>query len=337
MSGQFHVVYSMLHLLLFSGKLADKNSQPLLMGGGEDDTSDGENPVFMEPSSDSAPQYSPSVSHDEKEEEEEQWAGLDAAEKEEGEELDSQTLPSKGVGRTSSQGSNIPISTSIHSNKINERGSETEGDSEDDWGAFNEGEGGESSLGPDAGGWGSAWTTESDFRTSSVASSQSQGDRQQDTPTTPTGSSKGKLKLSLKSKRTVPSSTDEHTSATATPLSTGGGKRETAINSTKNNLFSPKPSTSELGEKMKGRLKREDIKRLEQQALLAAAEPDFFADMAPTIGSGGSSSRESSSLSLLTSPKTEGKKAGPVVTASTGGGTSLQYQPTPADQVKYIF
>ena len=72
-------------LLLFSGKLADKSSQPLLMGGGgEDDTSDGENPVFMEPSSDSAPQYSPSVSHDEKEEEEEQWAGLDAAEKRKG-------------------------------------------------------------------------------------------------------------------------------------------------------------------------------------------------------------------------------------------------------------
>ena len=117
MSGQFHVVYSMLHLfLLFSGKLADKSSQPLLMGGGgEDDTSDGENPVFMEPSSDSAPQYSPSVSHDEKEEEEEQWAGLDAAEKEEGEEgLDNQMLPSKGVGRTSSKGSNITISTSIH-------------------------------------------------------------------------------------------------------------------------------------------------------------------------------------------------------------------------------
>ena len=312
--------------LLLLGKLADKSSQPLL--GGEDETSDGENPVIMEPSSERAPQYSPSVNHDEKEEEEEQWAGLEAAEKEEGEEqwveLDNQTSPSKGVDRTSIKGSDIPIVTSVHSNENNKRGSETEGDSGNDWGAFDEGEGG-SSLGPDAGGWGSARTTESDFRTSSVASSQSQGDLQQDTPittpTTPTGSNKGKLKLSLKSKRTTPSSTEEHTN-TAAPLSTGGGKRKTIISSTKNNLLSPKSSSSELGVKMKGRLKKEDIERLEQQAMLAAAEPDFFADMAPIIGG-------SSSLSLLTSPKSEGKKT---VAASTGG-SSLQYQPTPADQV----
>ena len=322
--------------LLLLGKLADKSSQPLL--GGEDETSDGENPVIMEPSSERAPQYSPSVSHDEKEEEEEQWAGLEAAEKEEGEEqwveLDNQTSPSKGVDRTSIKGSDIPIVTSVHSNENNKMGSETEGDLGDDWGAFDEGEGG-SSLGPDAGGWGSAWTTESDFRTSSVASSQSQGDLQQDTPittpTTPTGSNKGKLKLSLKSKRTTPSSTEEHTN-TATPLSTGGGKRKTIISSMKNNLLSPKSSSSELGVKMKGRLKKEDIERLEQQAMLAAAEPDFFADMAPTIGG---SSRSSSSLSLLTSSKSEGKKT---VAASTGGGgSSLQYQPTPADQVKYAY
>ena len=213
-----------------------------------------------------------------------------AAEKEEGEEqwvkLDNQTSPSKGVDRTSIKGSDIPTVTSVHSNEINKRDSKTERDSEDDWGAFDEGEG-ESSLGPDTGGWGSAWTTESDFRTSSGASSQSQGDLQQDTPittpTTPTGSNKGKLKLSLKSKRTTPSSTEEHTS-TATPLSTCGGKRKTIINSTKNNLLSPKSSSSGLGVKMKGRLKKEDIERLEQQAMLAAAEPDFFADMAPTIG-----------------------------------------------------
>ena len=318
---------------LFSGKLADKSSQPLL--GGEDDTSDMENPVIVEPSSDSVPQYSPSVSHDEKEEEEEQWAGLEVAEKEEGEEkwegLD-QSSPSKGVDRTSIERSDIPIVTSVQSNKINERGSETEGDSDDDWGAFDKGEG-ESSLGPDAGGWGSAWTTESDLRTSSVASSQSQGDLQQDTPittpTTPTGSSKGKLKLSSKSKRSTP----EENTSTATPLSTGRGKRGTVISSTKNNLFSPKSSTSELGEKMKGRLKREDIERLEQQALLAAAEPDFFADMAPMIGG---SSRNSSSLSLLTSPKAEGKKTESVVMVNTAGGSSLQYQPTSADQVRCV-
>ena len=254
-------------------------------------TSDGENPVIMEPSSERAPQYSPSVSHDEKEEEEEQWAGLEAAEKEEGEEqwveLNNQTSPSKGVDRTSIKGSDIPIVTSVRYNENNKRGSETEGDSGDDWGTFDEGEGGSSSLRPDAGGWGSAWTTESDFRTSSVASSQSQGDLQQDTPittpTTPTGSNKGKLKLSLKSKRTTPSSTEEHTS-TAAPLSTGGGKGKTIISSMKNNLLSLKSSSSELGVKMKGRLKKEDIERLEQQAMLAAAEPDFFADMAPTIG-----------------------------------------------------
>jgi hypothetical protein len=327
--------------LLFSGKLGDKSFQPLLLGG--DDISDGENPV----TSDSVPQYSPSVSHDEKEEEEEQWAGLDAAEKAEGEEqwaeLDNQT-PRRGIDRMSSKGSDKPIATSVHSNKINERGSEAEGDSEGDWGAFDEGEGGgENSLGPDTGGWGSAWTTESDFRTSSVASSQSQGDLQQDTPittpTTPTGSSKGKLKLSLKSTRTTPSSAEGHIS-TANPLSTGGGKREKAVSSTKNNLFSPKSSTGELGEKMKGRLKREDVERLEQQALLAAAEPDFFADMAPSIGGAGGSGRESSSsLSLLASPKTEGGKKSELMvatpsTGSAGGGSSLQYQPTPADQVR---
>lgn len=328
----------MLVLLLFSGRLADRSSEPLL--GGEDESmgiSDGENPVIMEPSSDSAPQYSPSVSHDEKEEEEEQWAGLEAAE--EGEEqwtgLDNQTSPSRGVDRSSNKDSDIPIVTSVHSNEINKRGREMEGDSEDDWGAFDEGEG-ESILGPDAGGWGSAWTTESDFRTSSVASSQSQGSLRQDTPittpTTPTWSSKGKLKLSSKSKTTSPSSTEEHTS-TFTPLSTGRGKRETVISSTKNNLLSPKSSTSELGVKLKGRLKKEDIERLEQQALLAAAEPDFFADMAPTFGG---SSKSLSSLSLLTSPKTEVKKIEPVMAASTGdSGSSLQYQPTPADQVNY--
>ena len=191
------VVIVLTIFLLLLGKLADKSSQPLL--GGEDETSDGENPVIMEPSSERAPQYSPSVSHDEKEEEEEQWAGLEVAEKEEGEEqwveLDNQTSPrSGGVDRTSTKGSDIPIVMSVHSNENNKRGSETEGDSWDDWGAFDEGEGG-GSLGPDAGGWGSAWTTESDFRTSSVTSSQSQGDLQQDTPittpTTPTGSNKG--------------------------------------------------------------------------------------------------------------------------------------------------
>ena len=294
----------------------------------------------MEPSSDSVPQYSPSVSHDEKEEEEEQWAELETAEKEEGEEqwaeLDNQ-IPKGGVNGMKTKESDIPIATSVHSNQLNERGSEAEGDSDDDWGGFDEGEGGggESSLGPNAGGWGSAWTTESDLRTSSVASSQSQGDLRQDTPittpTTPTGSSKGKLKLSSKSIRTTPSS--EGHASTATPLSTGGGgKRETAVSSTKNNLFSPKSGTSEMGKKMKGRLKKEDIERLEQQAMLAAAEPDFFADMAPSIG--GSSRESSSSLSLFSSPKTEqGSKM--VVTANTSaGGSSLQYQPTPADQVR---
>ena len=322
---------------LFSGKLGDKSSQPLLLGGG-DDISDEENPVIMEPSSDSVPQYSPSVSHDEKEEEEEQWAGLETAEKEGEEqwvELDNQT-PRKGVDRMSSKGSDIPTVTSVHSNQINERGSEVEGDSDDDWGGFDEGEGGGNSLGPDAGGWGSAWTTESDLRTSSVALSQSQGDLRQDTPittpTTPTGSSKGKLKLSSKSRTT--SSSEGHAS-TATPLSTGGGKREMAAHSTKNNLFSPKSGASELGEKMKGRLKKEDIERLEQQAMLAAAEPDFFADMAPSIS--GSGRESSNSLSLLSSPKTKGgRKTEMVVTASTGasGSNSLQYQPTPADQVR---
>ena len=326
--------------LLFSGKLGDKSSQPLLLGGGGGEISDEENPVIMEPSSDSVPQYSPSVSHDEKEEEEEQWAGLETAEKEEGEEqwaeLDNQT-PNDGM-RTKE--SDIPIATSVYSNQLNERGSEAKGDSDDDWGGFDEGEGegGGSSLGPDVGGWGSAWTTESDLRTSSVASSQSQGDLRQDTPittpTTPTGSSKGKLKLSSKSIRTTQSS--EGYDGTATPLSTGGGgKRETAVSSTKNNLFSPKSGTSEMGKKMKGRLKKEDIERLEQQAMLAAAEPDFFADMAPSIG--GSGRESSSSLSLFSSPKTEqgGRNSKVVVTGSTGaGGSSLQYQPTPADQVR---
>ena len=324
----------MLARILFSGKLGDKSSQPLLLGGGGSEISDEENPVIMEPSSDSVPQYSPSVSHDEKEEEEEQWAGLETAEKEEGEEqwaeLDNQ-ISNDGM---KTKESDIPT------NQINERGSEAEGDSDDDWGGFDKGEGGggESSLGPNAGGWGSAWTTESDLRTSSVASSQSQGDLRQDTPittpTTPTGSSKGKLKLSSKSIRTTPSS-EGHTS-TATPLSTGGGgKRETAVSSTKNNLFSPKSGTSEMGKKMKGRLKKEDIERLEQQAMLAAAEPDFFADMAPSIG--GSSRESSSSFSLFSSPKTEqgGRKTEMVVTANTSaGGSSLQYQPTPADQVR---
>ena len=70
------VVIVLTIFLLLLGKLVDKSSQPLL--GGEDESvvsSDGENPVIMEPSSECAPQYSPSVSHDEKEEEEEQWAG----------------------------------------------------------------------------------------------------------------------------------------------------------------------------------------------------------------------------------------------------------------------
>ena len=319
--------------MFLSGKVADKSSQPLLGGEESVETSDGENPVIMEPSSDSAPQYSPSVSHDEKEEEEEQWAGLEVAEKEEWEGLDNadnrkeESSPSKGVYKTNVKKSTIPIVMSVHSNKINERGSKAEGDSEDDWGAFDEGVGG-STLGPDAGGWGSAWTTESDFRTSSVTSSQSQGDLQQDTPlatpTTPTGS-KGKLKLSSKSKRTTPSSSEEHT-ATATSPMAGGGKRETVVSSMRNSLSSSKSTTSELGKKVKGRLKKEDVERLEQQALLAAAEPDFFADMAPKIGSSNSSSG-----SLLASPRSEVKKTEPVVIASST--SLLQYQPTSADQV----
>ena len=322
----------MVELLLFSGKVADISSQPLLGGEESVETSDGENPVIMEPSSDSAPQYSPSVSHDEKEEEEEQWAGLEAAEKEEWEGLENtdnrkeESSPSKGVYKTNVKKS-TPIMMSVHSNKIKERGSKAEGDSEDDWGAFDEGEGG-STLGPDAGGWGSVWTTESDFRTSSVASSQSQGDLQQDTPlatpTTPTGS-KGKLKLSSKSKRTTPSSSEEHTAMATSPMA-GGGKRETVVSSIRNSLSSSKSTTSELGEKMKGRLKKEDVERLEQQALLAAAEPDFFADMTPKIGSSSSSSG-----SLLASPRSEVKKTEPVVIAPST--SLLQYQPTSANQV----
>ena len=262
----------------------------------------------MEPSSDAMPQYSPSVSHDEKEEEEEKWAELEPAEKEEGERLDDHkegNSPSEIFGRSRIR------TTSVHSNRDNERGN---GDLEDDWGGFDEGEG-ESFVEPDAGGWGSAWTTESEHRASSVASSQSRGE---DTITTPTGSAKGKLKLSTKSKRT-----------SVNPASSGGGESETAINSSRNSLVSPKSSTSELGDKMKGRLKREDIERLEQQALLAAAEPDFFADMTPQIGGGSSAS---SSISLLTSPKMA-KSTQPVL--PDGSGSSLQYQPTPADQVTY--
>ena len=294
-----------------TGQLADKNSHLL---GHSSGTFDGENPVIMEPSSDGMPQYSPSVSHDEKEEEEEKWAELEPAEKEEGEEFDDQkedTLPSERF-----DGGSFPAA-SVHSNRANERDNE---DSEDDWGGFEEGEGG-SVLEQDAGGWGSAWTTESEHRTSSVASSQSQGeDTLITTPTTPTGSSKGKLKLSFKSKRT-----------TVNPPSTGRRKEEMVINSSRNSLVSPKSSKSELGDKMKGRLKREDIERLEQQALLAAAEPDFFADMTPQIRGGSSTS---SSISLLTSPKTAvaGKRTEPVL--AEGSGSSLQYQLTPADQVR---
>ena len=80
----FSHLTAMVHLC--AGRVADPSSRPLFGGGGGGkdsvENSDGEAPAIMLPSSDSAPQYSPSVSHDEREEEEEEkWEGLESSEK----------------------------------------------------------------------------------------------------------------------------------------------------------------------------------------------------------------------------------------------------------------
>ena len=315
------------------GKVADRSSRPLLGGEASTETSDGEVPVIMIPSSDSARQYSPSVSHDEKEEEEEQWEGLESAENANGSREDfdkefsskdesSPTPSNNGVGTLNHHKSFLPIVNSIRSNEAKEGGSDTDDDSEEGgWGGFDD------TPGIDADGWGGAWTTESDLRTDSVTLSQPQSGLQLDSPRatptspTPTGSGKGKIKLSSKSKRPS-SSSSEHTATSPHP---DADKRGRMVTSPRNSLSVTKPVTSELGEKMKGRLKQVDIERLEQQALWTATEPDFFADMAPKIGS--------SNSSLLTSPKHAVKKEEPIVVVPNTGSSALQYQPSSADQV----
>lgn len=303
------------------GKVADPSSRPLLGGGGEDsvETSDGEAPVITVPSSDSAPQYSPSVSHDEREEEEEKWEEFESSEKtsfiKEDSDKDfsskgesSPTSLNAGLGGTAHQKSFLP---SIQSNEAKDEGdSDVEGESEEEWKGFDN----NTFVDMDAGGWGSAWT-ESDVRTDSVASSQSPGDQQRATPTSLAGSGRGKLKLSSsKSKLNSASSEDM---ATNTPPKGGEKSKRNLKSST-----STKLATSKLEGQMKGRLKREDLERLEQQALLAAAEPDFFADMAPAL------CNSSSSMTLL---ETNVKKVEPV--AQSNSASALKYQPSAADQV----
>ena len=283
------------------------------------ETSDGETPIISMPSPDSVPQYSPSVSHDEKEEEEEEkWATIEVAEKGDRsredsdkdftvEDESSQALSGTRQERTNH--SSLPLLTSPRSNQGgDEGGRDVEGDSDEEWGGFEDD--GDDTPGIDAGGWGSAWTTESDIRTDSAASSHSQSDRHKTTPTaTPTsvtGSGKGKLKLSSKSKAS---------SESASPLMNVEDRDGFA------NSPLSKPAGSKLGDKMKGRLKREDIERLEQQALLAAAEPDFFADMAPALRN---------SNNLLSEVK---KMEQPIETSTrTSAHGGLQYQPS--DQVR---
>ena len=274
--------------------------RPLLGGDDSLENSDGEIPIITLPSSDSAPQYSPSVSHDEKEEEEEKWEGLEMTSKADGfkEDISSKDDNSPGLSTNRFGRENEVFQAK------DERNVHTEGDSDEDWGGF-EDDGGEF-PGTNGGRWGSTWTTESEVRTDSAASSHSQGDGHQTTPiatpTSLTGSGKGKLKLSSKSKTPSESSTNVSSPVSGQPLT--------------------KPVASEVEEKLKGRLKREDIERLEQQALLTAVEPDFFADMAPSIGG---------SNSLFSSPpdKPEVKKA-----ESTATTSALQYQPSAADQVR---
>ena len=252
--------------------MANQSTQPLLGSADSAEISDEETPAITVPSSDTAPQYSPSVSHDEKEEEEEKWEGLELHEKPGSSDKDNEASPISGR-----QKAFLPVASSIHSaERDNDRGNELEGDSEEEWSGFDEeGMGG-------GGGWGSAWTTESDFRTDSVASSHSQGDINEATPiTTPTGSGSGQLKLKTSKKMS-----EEHKAVSESPVA-GGKSASARVTSPRTGPTLNTSTATEVGKKMKGRLKKEDIERLEQQALVAAAEPDFFADMTPAIGGKG--------------------------------------------------
>lgn len=97
----------------------------------------------------------------------------------------------------------------------------------------------------------------------------------------------------------------------------GGGKTSKLVLKSiksppnKDNPKSP-PNKDSPTDALKGRLKVEDIQRLEQQSMWSKGEPDLFADMAPKIAT---------SPSLHTSPTQ------PTTNGSLGVSKSFQYQP----------
>ncbi len=109
-------------------------------------------------------------------------------------------------------------------------------------------------------------------------------------------------------------------------------------------LRSPESTGSSDGNKLpdslRGRLKDEDIQRLEVQAAWRSAEPDFFADMEPPIPSSTGSSIESG-VGGRGAGKEKGEGLVAMGTEGEGGmsapSVSLMYKPSGQDEVTVSF
>ena len=254
---------------------------------GEPSTPASEEPGSVAPPTLPSPQYSPSISHDD-------------------------DMEGEGLG-----GSGTSVENAFQGTKLEEcKDSGEDSDEAEEVGGDWE-EPGEASKGDDAGSdddWGGAWsdvdeTGQQEELVSKATEPHPPPQQQQRNQSKPLNSAGG-----VASQQGVRSG----------GMSLKGKLKLVGKNSDGDGSGEWSPDDHASSSSVKGRLKEDDIQRLEEQSKLRQHEPDLFADMAPKIATtSGSSLLSSPSSSTIGGVATTGKSTPTPTTISN----SFQYQP----------